>query len=66
MISYNHQQDKMSHANLIFERWRNKETKIISSLQTGISYNSRYIVCNSLQSIKAGRTHIYNKLMNNF
>ncbi|CAB4417787.1 unnamed protein product [Rhizophagus irregularis] len=66
MISHNHRQDKKSHANLIFERWQKKETKIISSLRTGISYNSRYIVCNSLQSVKAGRTHIYNKLMNNF
>ncbi|PKK69087.1 hypothetical protein RhiirC2_781440 [Rhizophagus irregularis] len=32
----------------------------------GISYNSRYIVCNSNRKFKPGRTHIYHKLMNNF
>ncbi|PKB94968.1 hypothetical protein RhiirA5_437665 [Rhizophagus irregularis] len=32
----------------------------------GISYNSRYIVCNSNRKINPGRTHIYHKLMNNF
>ncbi|PKY58076.1 hypothetical protein RhiirA4_479675 [Rhizophagus irregularis] len=32
----------------------------------GISYNSRYIVYNSINKVKPGRTHMYNKLMNNF
>ncbi|PKY49226.1 hypothetical protein RhiirA4_465106 [Rhizophagus irregularis] len=52
LVKGNHQQDKKFHANLTFERWQNKETKIISSLRTGISYNSRYIVSNTRTAAK--------------
>ncbi|EXX55435.1 hypothetical protein RirG_225430 [Rhizophagus irregularis DAOM 197198w] len=59
-------QNKELHAKLIFDRWINKELKSIFSSRTGISYNSRYIVCNSNRKINPGRTHMYHKLMNNF
>ncbi|CAB5358325.1 unnamed protein product [Rhizophagus irregularis] len=59
-------QNKQLHANLTFDRWLTKESKSIFSSRTGISYNSRYIVCNSNRKTYPGRTHIYHKLMNNF
>ncbi|PKK68062.1 hypothetical protein RhiirC2_782770 [Rhizophagus irregularis] len=49
LVSPNHLQNKQLHANLIYERWKNKETKSISSLHTGITYNSRYIISNRQQ-----------------
>ncbi|PKK71986.1 hypothetical protein RhiirC2_777744 [Rhizophagus irregularis] len=62
----NQHQNKQFHANLTFDRWIKKESKSIFSSRTGISYNSRYIVCNSNRKFRPGRTHIYHKLMNNF
>ncbi|GBC11178.2 hypothetical protein GLOIN_2v1817944 [Rhizophagus irregularis DAOM 181602=DAOM 197198] len=61
-----HPQNKELHAKLTFDRWIKKESKSIFSTRTGISYNFRYIVCNSNRKINPGRTHIYHKLMNNF
>ncbi|EXX51774.1 hypothetical protein RirG_258770 [Rhizophagus irregularis DAOM 197198w] len=60
------QQNKQLHANLTFDRWIKKESKLIFSSRTGISYNLRYIVCNSNRKLRPGRTHIYHKLMNYF
>ncbi|CAG8739074.1 15202_t:CDS:1 [Rhizophagus irregularis] len=62
----NQHQNKQFHANLTFDRWIKKESKSIFSSRTGISHNSRYIVCNSNHKSRPGRTHIYHKLMNNF
>ncbi|EXX60774.1 hypothetical protein RirG_176820 [Rhizophagus irregularis DAOM 197198w] len=62
----NQHQNKQFHANLTFDRWIKKESKSIFSSRTGISYNSKYVVCNSNRKLRPGRTHIYHKLMNNF
>ncbi|CAG8759047.1 6756_t:CDS:2 [Rhizophagus irregularis] len=62
----NQHQNKQLHANLTFDRWIKKESKSIFSSRTGISYNSRYIVCNSNRKFRPGHTYIYHKLMNNF
>ncbi|CAB4495544.1 unnamed protein product [Rhizophagus irregularis] len=59
-------QNKELHAKLTFDRWIKKEPKSIFSSRTGLSYNSRYIVCNSNHKINPGRTHIYHKLLYNF
>ncbi|PKK61663.1 hypothetical protein RhiirC2_791479 [Rhizophagus irregularis] len=66
LIPKNQRRNKQFHANLTFDRWITKESKSISSSRTGISYNSRYIVCNSNRKLRPGRTHIYHKLMDNF
>ncbi|PKB93333.1 hypothetical protein RhiirA5_441619 [Rhizophagus irregularis] len=52
-------------AAVVFAR-NEHESKSIFSSRTGLSYNSRYIVCNSNRKLRPGRTHIYHKLMNNF
>ncbi|EXX65516.1 hypothetical protein GLOIN_2v1883394 [Rhizophagus irregularis DAOM 181602=DAOM 197198] len=66
MYNNDHSQNKAFHANLIFERWRNREIKTIKSLHTGISYNSRYMARNHFRNITAGRIHMYHKLLNGF
>ncbi|PKY63101.1 hypothetical protein RhiirA4_490981 [Rhizophagus irregularis] len=59
-------QGKNNHANLIYLRWKNRETKIVASLRTGVSYNSRYCTRNAFQKIKAKHTNMYNKELSNF
>ncbi|PKY59976.1 hypothetical protein RhiirA4_483169 [Rhizophagus irregularis] len=51
------------HADLIHQRWRNGDFKRIYSNRTGITYHSRYMVCNSSRPIKANRTYMYQKLV---
>ncbi|PKY49303.1 hypothetical protein RhiirA4_243177 [Rhizophagus irregularis] len=58
--------NKAEHANLLYQRWSNKEKQIIVSRRTGVSYTKSYTARNVGHILQSGHRHMYNLKLNGF
>ncbi|CAG8767178.1 hypothetical protein GLOIN_2v1483925 [Rhizophagus irregularis DAOM 181602=DAOM 197198] len=66
IISTDFDNNKISHANLLYYRWLDGKSKRITSRRLGISYDSNIHARDSLSITQRGNRHMYRKSLSNF